>query len=601
MSDHTDGSPDPFEDYEISVEKNGDIENPHTKAAPAPTDETTESILANELNKLSFTERETINEEIHCVNIGNNIEETPENLTEYLRGLQTELENLCSTDGSAKGIAFAFKRSQDIFGSTPEKGTIFNSKDFRLMFLRCERFDCKKAALRLCYYADVMYEMYGDFALERKNKLSDMTEDELAIMKLGHCQYIPHRDRAGRRIYVHFYSETWDHLSTKQRMRICQFYFVSMLSNDVDCQSRGMVLLFWMHNVNFKLDSFMARSNVQTRLTRALPFRVGAAHYFFPSSDTYEKKGSFALAKILCRVANNVKPYIRVHWGSPMECLYTLESFGVGAKYFPLDVNTGQIERANNNRTLDLYAAIERNPKVLNKIVEYPHHSDILLGRGQIVMNHPGNIMFRNYIQSKLDLYTNIRSKKESTRWTWDVVRTFKTQYGARFLKEERIDTDLTAWFEISNELARSKVRIAFRDARTRLAKCAGKQISSIKSNGTSSIKKNEDTFQIPIKSSSWHEGNNFEKTIPHDPISSKLSSLNQIDSKTKPESNATDVPVTQFNTNLRELNNNLRQLNNNLNAMTSQRQSSDSSTSAFLTDNSTEFREEFFPFKFCW
>ena len=280
-----------------------------------------------------------------------------------------------------------------------------------------------------------------------------------------------------------------------------------------------------------------------------------------------------------------------------MECLYIMESFGIPSKHLPVNLSTEKIELEDNNRWLDMCVAKEKNPKLLTRVVECPNYHDILFGRGQIVMNHPGNIMFRDYIQSKLDLYTNIRSKKESTQWTWGVVRTFKTQYGARFLKEERIDTDVTAWVEVSNEVARSKVRIAFRDARSRLAKCAEKQHNNNKSNGISVMKTEEvDTCETAMKSSSC-EGKNFKGTTPDKPVSSKMSSFNLVDSKATQQMNASDVNIIDIHNNLRELNDNLRHLNGNLNAITGQQQNVDSSTSSFLNFENASSENECFCF----
>merc|ERR1719464_2289600 len=46
-----------------------------------------------------------------------------------------------------------------------------------------------------------------------------------------------------------------------------------------------------------------------------------------------------------------------------------------------------------------------------------------------------------------------------------------KGKYGARFLKEENIESDGLGWIEVSNETARQKVRAAFRDFRTKMNK----------------------------------------------------------------------------------------------------------------------------------
>ena len=158
--------------------------------------------------------------------------------------------------------------------------------------------------------------------------------------------------------------------------------------------------------------------------------------------------------------------------GSPVECIYALQSFGISAKQIPLNTSTGELNLTNHNRWLKLCAAKEENLKLYERIIECPNHSDILLGRGQIAMKHPGNALFRSVIQSKLKEYSSIQSKKKLTKYTWDVVRILKDEYGARFLKEEIVKTNGLCWVEVSNDIARGKVRVAFRDARrTRLAK----------------------------------------------------------------------------------------------------------------------------------
>ena len=160
--------------------------------------------------------------------------------------------------------------------------------------------------------------------------------------------------------------------------------------------------------------------------------------------------------------------------GSPVECVYALESFGISSKQNPLNMATGKIDLTYHLKWLRLCVAREETPKKLKMIIECPNHSDILSGRGQIVMNHPGNSMFRDFIHSNLELYLSISSKKESTQWTWSVVRKLKSEYGARFLKEQTVCGNLKVWVEVTNEVARSKVRIAFRDARSRQLKSMG-------------------------------------------------------------------------------------------------------------------------------
>jgi len=282
-------------------------------------DQTVESLLAQELNKLSFHERETIHDEIHGIGVGAADAETPERLARSLRDLQGELETLCNNDiNNNNNDAYhqdvntsAFRRR------TTLKQTYLDSDDFRAMFLRCERFDCKKAAVRLCGYAETIYDLFGDIGLERKIQLSDLPDEELEVMKGGHCQILGDRDRAGRKVFVYFYSNAIDSMPPEPKLRICLRYFMSMVEGDVDTQARGVVLVFWMHNYQINIDEFARKAFVQDRISKTFPFRIGAFHQLFPtpSSTLVGRIGSLALAKIISRFATSIKHTVRIHVG----------------------------------------------------------------------------------------------------------------------------------------------------------------------------------------------------------------------------------------------------------------------------------------------
>jgi len=444
-----------------------------------------DAILANELNKLTFRERETINEEIHGIDIDRTyieetgafveaaFEETPEILAQSFCNFAIELENLRSTESGVGGSAFGFNRSQELFGSTSES-TYLNTNEIRVMFLRAERFDCLKAAKRFCAFANELYESYGDFALERRPRLSDLSVEDLAALKEGRTRLFSGRDRAGRRIYAHYAHNSWDSLSVNSRMRVSLYIIMSFVDVDVVSQRKGVVGIVWWHGLK-KLDTnnMINRGIFHSRSTKCSPVRIGALHFCFPS---YKSSKNTVWIQIISRLAGQMKPHIRIHSGSNIECAYALESFGINMKQNPLNITTGELDPKSHNRWLELCAAKEENSKLYKRIIECPNYTDILFGRGQILMNHPGNTMFRNFIRSKLDAYTNVRSKKEATQWTWGAVRTLKNEYGVRFLKEERVDSGAVGWVEVTNEVARSKVRIALRDATSRLKKTMEKQ-----------------------------------------------------------------------------------------------------------------------------
>mmetsp|Transcript_17312 Transcript_17312/g.43209 ORF Transcript_17312/g.43209 Transcript_17312/m.43209 type:complete len:345 (+) Transcript_17312:230-1264(+) len=296
-------------------------------------DESVDSILAHELNKLTFHERESINEEIHGINIDRKyieesgaVEETPDILSKSLKDMQSELDILGSTEGGVGGTAWAFNRSQELFECHPD-GTYFNTAEFRLMFLRCERFDCKKAAKRLCLYADLMFESYGDFALGRPPRLSDLDGDDMEWFNKGSSMSFPGRDRAGRRIYMLLGDNSQP--SDRSRLRIAAYCIMSMLSHDVDSQRRGIVAVMWMHNVtNMDLAEFVRKGKTQSRHLASIPVRVGAGHYCFRTSEIAK---SAAFFQIISRFTGQVRPHVRIHSG----------------KQFPRESNCGTLSLAD--------------------------------------------------------------------------------------------------------------------------------------------------------------------------------------------------------------------------------------------------------------
>ena len=117
-------------------------------------------------------------------------------------------------------------------------------------------------------------------------------------------------------------------------------------------------------------------------------------------------------------------------------------------------------------------------------------------------MRHPGNAVLRNVIEQKMEEYASAKSKKQTTDVTWEVVRILKGDYGARFLKEENVDTSL-GWIEVSNEIARQKVRIAFRDLRTKITKSTKEEVDAGKTRGNiaNPKRKGETSYPLPTPS----------------------------------------------------------------------------------------------------
>mmetsp|Transcript_77253 Transcript_77253/g.156819 ORF Transcript_77253/g.156819 Transcript_77253/m.156819 type:complete len:760 (-) Transcript_77253:1179-3458(-) len=459
-----------------------------------------DELIANELNKLSFQERESINEEIHGIEVRNaGVKETPELLQNSFDELEKELQNL-------RPKFPAFDRSQLLFGAT----TYLNTEDLRLMFLRCDLFDCKKAARRLCDYTELVLEIYGDFALERRAYLSDLTNFELAVLETGGYQVLPGRDRAGRRILGNLaFDPPSRDFGIRPRMRLSVYCIMSVLE-DIETQRKGIVAISWWHNVN--VDDFIIRGKVHKRI-HCVPMRVGAFHCCIPSeakSVRIGKKNTVASKGVMSyvikgmtgfSVGSDLRPHLRFHTGSVVECIYALQSFGIHSDQIPVNSSSGKLKTKQHSKWMQLCRlkeeSLKNDGRKFDRIVECPQQTDVLFGRGRPIMRHPGNAVLRSVVQSKLEEYASAKSKKETTDVTWEVVRTLKGQYGARFLKEENIENDGLGWIEVSNETARQKVRIAFRDLRTKITK---KNAAEIDANSTNDTMKTNETSKSGAK-----------------------------------------------------------------------------------------------------
>jgi hypothetical protein len=151
-----------------------------------------DNLLSKELLQLSLKDRTAIQEEIHGVKCLAP-EETQKLLNVSLLELAVILEN---DDIIPPHKKEAYRKSQQL----PK--TYVNDDDFRLRFLRFTLFDVRKAAYQIVRFLHVALELFGEFALERAVRLSDFDSKDLKYLREGEYQFLPFRDRRGRRIFT---------------------------------------------------------------------------------------------------------------------------------------------------------------------------------------------------------------------------------------------------------------------------------------------------------------------------------------------------------------------------------------------------------------
>lgn len=127
------------------------------------------------------------------------------------------------------------------------------------------------------------------------------------------------------------------------------------------------------------------------------------------------------------------------------------------------------------------------------KGIECPEQRDVLFGRGWPKMSHPGNALFRSTIESRLEEYNTAESKRDKTMIAWSIVCESRDS-GARFLREDTSG----CWMEVSNEIARQKVSIGFRDIRKARQKSLSKSSNNDHGKGNPSAAQDNNKDALP-------------------------------------------------------------------------------------------------------
>ena len=116
--------------------------------------------------------------------------ETPEMTSKALEELDTHLKGVLSFGETA--IRQAYKQNPDYI----------NDSKFRLAFLRSDRFDAKKASLRMVRHFDVKRKLFGLNVLGRDIRQSDLSDDDIDFLNTGSIMISQYKDRHGRTVGV---------------------------------------------------------------------------------------------------------------------------------------------------------------------------------------------------------------------------------------------------------------------------------------------------------------------------------------------------------------------------------------------------------------
>lgn len=259
--------------------------------------EAAERAWARELYEMNSDMREAINYELHGVQ-SRAIPEDPAALAEALRLFQIEIDTQIPPLHKQ-----AYTRA--VVGL---KSNYVRTPEFRLRFLRAERFDIKKAAIRYCRGLDYLVESFGEQALLRQLYLSDLSKEEERFLKKGLKQILPTRDRFGRRLMAHFGSYSNEY-SFDVRSKVVTYLCFGVLAEDLTSQRHGVVSLgFFSYDNN---DLLVMERKGFLRFFEAVPLRWSGFHLCIPNNPAYNLMKGLMLTVI----PKEMRRITRIHSG----------------------------------------------------------------------------------------------------------------------------------------------------------------------------------------------------------------------------------------------------------------------------------------------
>jgi hypothetical protein len=163
-------------------------------------------LLAKELTGLTIQERYQVLEEIHGV--ASNVVEDPCFVAQRLAQLETTLQSSSSVQPPSQVQANNNNNDNNetmmaaYWQAHAMNPTYTTNVQFRLQFLRAERFNVAATAQRMGRYFQQKLILFGPEKLgQAQITLNDLSVEDKVAVECGYMQWLPQRDSSGRAIY----------------------------------------------------------------------------------------------------------------------------------------------------------------------------------------------------------------------------------------------------------------------------------------------------------------------------------------------------------------------------------------------------------------
>jgi len=225
--------------------------------------------------------------------------------------------------------------------------------------------------------------------------LTDFTKEELKDYRKGRYQFLPYRDRSGRRIITIFPGEELENISGATKAKIALYTSWAAGSGDIDVQRKGVIFVAWFDK-SFKISQKPQKLRAKDHQVASV--RASAIHCCTPDTPFYRFRRSI----MTMRIASHNRYKLKVHLGESIENRYTLQTYGIPSERIPLTWS-GSVKLTYLRQWMRLRQLIEEAPMLTgNTLIECPNLNDVLFRQGTSTTSHPGNVTFRGMIERRL-------------------------------------------------------------------------------------------------------------------------------------------------------------------------------------------------------
>lgn len=440
-----------------------------------------DALQADELNRMNADERERAIQDLHCVP-----KFIPGESSDSIQEAMTEVQTILKKMDPLRKVAFDEACSQD-----PRLPT---ETCFMLRFLRAALYDPDDCAKRVVSYFEQKKVLFGVEKLSKHLTICDLDEEDRKCLESGIMQILPAQDRAGRSVLFWNISLRGT-FSTISRQRV-QFYGLQAGSDSLSVQQKGMVIVSWNHGPAKMPAAELEQAFRNPAIVAMHQVRCEAFHYCVDSEDA-----DIIRVALMYLVGTHTRIRFRCHSGSVSEVRTSLSTFGIPTHVLPVDEDAtfhfryhrAWLEKRKEEEMLSTQRAAEFAPLItsLCQAQEVPRVQNgtgpqrnfrqpiqVILGKGRLIQELPGNVIFRGIIQDKLEEYENCRMTLDKTILAMQIVADIK-QDGGRFVKVDEAAPG--EYVEVDDIAAKNKVAAAFQSYRRSLKKIAVSQQGCVK------------------------------------------------------------------------------------------------------------------------